>query len=123
MSPSAVTRGERWAADGVVFPDSDNDGLSDFMEYALGSNPASPNPSPITFSTTPDGAIELSFSRATAADDAILSIESSQNLSSWESSTFTITSELTQPDGSTLVTAIAPRSSPSLFARLKARRR
>ena len=125
---SASQGGSPGASDSIPFTgnptaDSDNDGLSDFMEYALGSNPTSPNLSPITFSTSPDGSIELSFARATAADDAILSIESSQNLSSWDSSTFTIVSESTQPDGSTLVTAKAPGSSPSLFARLKALRR
>jgi len=102
--------------------DDDADGLSALMEYALGSSDSTPDLSRLPSATlTPDGFMEFTFTRNPAAEDATLVIESSPNLQSWTTGSFSIVSEIPRPDGSLTVTArsLTPATG-SLYARLKA---
>jgi hypothetical protein len=90
--PSTTIDGTPGAADaGPAFSgnpnaDTDNDGITTFAEYALGSSDSIPDDSGGTkIIAQPDGTVLFSFIRAPAADDAIVTPEVSINLSAWHS--------------------------------------
>ncbi len=79
--PSTSAAGNPNAGDSVPFTgsalaDSDNDGYTDLLEYALGGNPA-PVPA-----LTPEG-LTFTINRAPGADDAEIGGEASAGLSGW----------------------------------------
>lgn len=100
---------------GAALSDPDNDGLVNFLEYALGGNPALPDAasrSPV-FSTGADG---LRFTYRKAAAELSYTVEQSANLApdSWLSVT---ASETANGDGT--FSRVVPLSGGSLFLRLK----
>lgn len=93
--------------------DSDNDGLSNLVEYALGSNPTQPSPTPGTF----NGGI-LSFtkgSEALANGDVTYEIEQSTTLTGW---TVVVGNDPAQ----STISYTLPTGQPTAFARLKVTR-
>ena len=78
---SALPGGTPGSSDAVPFTgianaDTDGDGLSDFLEYALGDPPANAV-------LLPDGTQAMLLTRRVAADDAWVIVESSADLSTW----------------------------------------
>jgi hypothetical protein len=90
--------------------DFDQDGLTNFMEYALGLDPASTSDAPGTF----DGHL-LSFTKSAEArinGDVIFEIEQTLDFSGWQVVVFD------DPDAATISYAL-PVGVPKAFARLK----
>jgi len=94
--------------------DDDDDGLSNFLEYALGvDSPA------IEAGADPNvaGGLRLTFSRNLAADDVLIEVQSSTDLKSWTTTQSTLIASTSQGDGTAIETwAIAP--SPGSAGRL-----
>lgn len=72
FSPVEITAGT--AADSA---DPDGDGLSNLLEYALGSGPRAPSPSASPIVALEDGFLVLRFTRTPAHPDVVLSVEAS----------------------------------------------
>lgn len=108
---SAEVGGSPGGSDTVSFAgnptdDDDGDGWSNLVEYALGPQPV------ITASSTGES-VALAFSRSPAADDAIITLEISEDLQDWHSgSGFT-----EQIDQNTW--RLVPSTRPRAFLRLK----
>jgi hypothetical protein len=86
--------------------DDDDDGLSNFLEYALGVNSPA-----IEASADPNvaGVLRLTFSRNLAADDVFIEVQSSTDLRSWTTNQSTMIESTSQGDGTAMETwAIAP---------------
>ncbi len=109
---STTAGGNPGASDAIAFsgdPDGDDngDGLSNFLEHALGED--SP---PITVRADPNspGGLLLTFQRNLAADDVRIDLQSSTDLSTWTSSPqVTLTSSTNRSNGTAIETwTIAP---------------
>ena len=106
--------------------DIDNDGVTAFAEYALGSSDSIPDDSDGTeIITQPDGTVLFGFVRAPAADDAIVTPEVSPDLRAWHSDESWLIphSQERLPDGR-LLTRYTPgptllASGPHVFFHLK----
>ncbi|HWB01726.1 MAG TPA: lamin tail domain-containing protein [Verrucomicrobiales bacterium] len=88
--PSTVTGGNPGSNDALPFSgnataDTDSDGLTALMEYALGTSDSVFTPANAALSTVlnPDGSMSLTWPAAANADDVILSAESSDDLGTW----------------------------------------
>jgi len=106
--------------------DDDSDGLSAFLEYALGLGDGIPNGSPVEFSADPTSGLMISHSRNLAADDATLELEISDDLKDWlpAAGVFEIDSETPNGDGTSTVSYRYLPQTPadrSLFLRISAR--
>jgi autotransporter-associated beta strand protein len=125
-------------ADSSTGADPDQDGIPNLLEFALGSDPLTPGPSPLTAELVPDGAslrLQIRFSRAAAATDLTYWVEGSSNLSSWdpvavktsgEGNSFESmdgTSEIQENAGQVIITdGTSSSASPRRFLRLKVSR-
>jgi len=103
--------------------DDDQDGLSNFLEHALGADSPA-----IEASADPDvvGGLLLTFSRNLAADDVLLEAQSSTDLRSWTTAQSIMIESTSQGDGTAIETwAIAPSlGSPGrLYLRVAVRSR
>ena len=86
--PGLSSGGSPGTSDATVFAgnsgaDSEGDGFSDFLEYALGTSAANPASSPFCSGTLSNDGFLVSFTRAAAADDAEVFPEVSENLTDW----------------------------------------
>lgn len=79
-------------ASAVPTDDDDQDGLSNRLEYAIGTNPVSANPGPapviatLTVGGVPASYVTLTFPRQANATDLTYAVEYSTNLTSWAAS-------------------------------------
>ena len=89
------------ASDGA---DPDGDGLNSLLEYATGSPPMVPSPSAQpSLSLEPDGALLLTCTRSSAADDIAMAMEKSEDLAGWLPVAATLVSRAEGTSGETLV--------------------
>ncbi len=71
--------------------DTDHDGLSAFMEYALGGQPTVPSQAPLpTLDRQPDGSATLTFAKPLTADDIAWQLQSGSDLTGWQPATATL---------------------------------
>ena len=69
---------------GVATADADGDGVSAFMEYALGGSDSVADPTAgVAVSNVPGRPVKFSYHAAAAADDALVIPEVSPDLSGW----------------------------------------
>jgi hypothetical protein len=115
--PPSVAANERTWYDGLsyeVAPDSDGDGYSDLMEYALGLDPTESN----TFSALSlgmgEGSVTLSLSRAAMRMDVNYRLQSSTDLISWDAKELSPSVD----DKSNLHFEIPSNSEPKSFFRI-----
>jgi hypothetical protein len=120
---STAVGGNPGSSDSVDFSgdpdgDDDGDGLSNFLEHALGvDSPA------IEASADPDvaGGLLFMFPRNLAADDVLIEVQSSTDLRNWTTAQATMIDSTSQGDGTAIETwAIAPSfgSSGKLYVRV-----
>ena len=128
---SVAPGGSPGASDAVPFVgdpdlDGDFDGLTAFMEHAMGSSDASPN-SGATISFEGSGRLVFEYPRNLAADDVIYEVQVSPNLVDWTpvAGGFEFSDETVLGDGTSLVAwrTIAPIAAPREFVRLEVRSR
>ncbi|RYD36397.1 MAG: hypothetical protein EOP86_06075 [Verrucomicrobiaceae bacterium] len=105
------------AADLEKLADPDRDGLSNLLEFGLGRNPLSPDPSLLILSGGSGGAVEFQFQvRSDAAAAGLtVKIEVSPDLVNWDRSESAIErlSSQDKPDGTSLITArLLPGGAP-----------
>ncbi|MDG2125394.1 MAG: lamin tail domain-containing protein [Verrucomicrobiales bacterium] len=86
--PSTAPGGNPGTSDATTFAgdplaDLDRDGLPALLEYALGLSDQVPDPSPLTFTAD----LILTFPPNPAADDILLTTESSTGLTTWQAGT------------------------------------
>jgi hypothetical protein len=106
---------------GLPTADSDNDGLSSLMEFALGTSDAVPNSLPVAFTSDTLGGLSISLDHANGADVAALSAQATQDLSLWEVP-LELTSRSLLPDGrlrSTWRPMLPPPATGRLFYRFR----
>jgi hypothetical protein len=129
--PSTLTGGNPGGSDAVAFggndPDADidADGLSAFLEHALGTSDLSTDAGLPAVSFAADGSLILSFPRSLAADDVILEIQSSADLLTWtgSGSTTLLFASLDGAGRRLESWSIAPTDEPRKFIRLLVRSR
>lgn len=103
---------------GTANADSDGDGASDFMEYAMGTAEKNPASLPQLSGHYENGAFTITFTKAGAADDAGVMPELSPDLGQW-ASTLTLQSRSPLADGRLEEVWKCPAASVSrLFVRL-----
>ena len=123
---STAPAGNPGASDAAPFsgdPDGDENGngLSNFLEHALGSD--SPT---LEASADPNvaGGLLLTFQRNLAADDVSIELQTSPDLSTWTAAQSALASSQNLGDGTALETwAIAPIDGERVFVRLRASNR
>jgi hypothetical protein len=81
-SPAVADSGSSFS--GTAGVDADGDGLTAFVEYALGSSDsAADSTAGVSVSVLPGGTLRFSYARAPAADDAIVIPEVSPDMVNW----------------------------------------
>lgn len=123
--PSVTMGGTPGASDATTFAgtpsdDSDGDGASDFLEYALGSSSMNPASLPQCSGEFVNGDFLVTFTRAAAADDAAVTPELSPDMITW---TPTLRLQSRTPTASGQMTEVwkCPAPLPSrLYVRLRA---
>ena len=109
------------AFDGEAGADNDGDGMSDFLEYALGSSDLIAGGSQVAVINEQPGQLLIRFPRRLAADDAIVSVEVSSDLVTWvpAGDDWEIESVVPAGNGTELVTLRIPGdTSEAIFIRL-----
>ena len=109
------------AFDGEAGADNDGDGMSAFLEYALGSSDLIAGGSQVAVINEQPGQLLIGFSRRLAADDAIVSVEVSSDLVTWvpAGDDWEIESVVPAGNGTELITLRIPGdASKALFIRL-----
>ncbi|MFT5407394.1 MAG: hypothetical protein ACI9NC_000099, partial [Verrucomicrobiales bacterium] len=107
---STATGGNPGSSDAAAFvgdpgADDDGDGLSNFLEHALGDgSPA------VEVSADPNvaGGLQFTFQRNLAADDVLIELQSSIDLSTWSTAQATLTSSVSQDGGTAIETWSIP---------------
>ena len=90
--------------------DTDNDGLTAFMEYSLGGDPGVPSLTTLpTLTRQPDGSALYTFTKPLAADDSGWEIQSGNDLTGWSPATATLLARSTDA-GMETFTFIIPAS-------------
>ena len=103
--------GQALALDSTADADTDGDGLPDLLEYALGSDPASPASGALPVPVIAAGRLEFSYARLRADLDYV--VESSLNLQTWSAA------DVDQGLPGTTTTASTPLDDTRKFLRLK----
>ena len=108
---------------GSTFGDTDNDGHSDFLEYALGTSLNNSNSAPVTshaYIVDPAGAdpgtyLSFQYTRNLSADGVVVTPQQSSDLNNWSSAGIVYMSTANQGNGTALVTcrSAQPISGPS----------
>jgi hypothetical protein len=103
--------------------DDDFDGISNFLEYALGSDPAVPSRLPLPSATRDAGDyITLTFTRPVGNDDAIYTVQTSPDMSAWAANAVLV-EETHNPQDDTITatwrTAAPVPATMRLFMRVK----
>ncbi len=122
---STTVGGNPGEDDSVAFvgdPDADDNGngLSNFLEHALGSDSPSVH---VALNPSSAGGLLFTFSRNLAADDVIVEVEVSEDLNAWTSGGTALVASISQGDGTSLETWAASQpnaTETSLYVRLKA---
>ncbi len=121
---STASSGNPAAGDGVPFTgnpdsDSDNDGTSALMEYALGSSDSASGPfAPLVWNPA---TAQITLVHAAAADDAALVLESSEDLATWGTAGFTRSSTSVLPGGQAQTSwVVSPPAGSRLYFRARA---
>lgn len=103
LTPTATSPFETWAttthnltgADAAFTADPDADLIPNGIEFLTGSDPNTPNLSPLTV-TRPNAALSVTFPTASAASSVAPVVEISTDLTSWQTASGTTTT--TEPD-------------------------
>ncbi len=101
----------------AALQDPDGDHLSNLLEFATGSSPTDPSPSPLFPSSPAGGRLPyMRFYRNTAATDVFLTVEYSSDLRSWAAlrpgnPRITVADPNPSGDGSRILMQVAPDSS------------
>lgn len=87
--PSVETLGNPGTSDAILFTgdpsaDNDGDGLSAFAEYAYGTDDSIPNALPLVGQVDPGGTYSFTFPRNLAADNALIVLQISSDLTTWD---------------------------------------
>ena len=99
--------------------DEDNDGLSNFLEFALGSNPSQTTPHSEVAPTINFSGSTIDFIYTRAQTSLTYTVESSNNLLSWQESTALFTNISDNGNGTETVTHTYSRSgSENMFLRI-----
>lgn len=128
---SALPGGNPGTSDATTFvgdpnADSDGDGLSAFLEHALGGSDSFAGVSGVTISVGPDGFARFSYPRSLSADDVLYFPEISGDLVTWNAadSTFVLESDSPSGTGTSTVTMRATDANPDQrFCRLRVKSR
>lgn len=110
--PSTTANGNPGTSDADAPPlnpaaDDDGDGVSNLEEYVFGPAGAAPS---ITLAPAADGSMDFRFRRRAGAD-ALLRVETSADLSTWQNTEFTLTQRSAQAvDGLEEITLTLPAS-------------
>ena len=127
--PSVNSGGNPNTSDSLAFSatptsDEDLDGLTALMEYALGTSDTTPDPSGALFQlTSTTGFLQFTYQRALAADDVIVTVQTSPDLETWADAgaLFTFSNEERLGNGNARRTlSLRPEATPGpqLFVRL-----
>jgi len=127
--PSTTLGGNPTTSDSVPFSgntteDQDLDSLTALVEYALGSSDNTPDVSSNLFQLTrPSDALQFSYQRDLAADDAMVTVQVSPDLATWDDAgtLFAVTNETNRGNGKARYTlGLKPTATPGqkLFIRL-----
>jgi hypothetical protein len=123
---SVLPGGSPGQSDAVIFSgqadaDGDSDGLSAFLEHALGSDDGVAGTSGVAAQADESGGLLFSHPRNLAADDVIFSVELSTDLVSWVpvGEDFIIESDTPSGDGTSVVVWRASPVAPREFVRLR----
>lgn len=93
--------------------DADGDGLSAFLEYVLGSDPAVNSPANLpAVAQTANGNVSIAVTQALAADDVTFTIETSLDLVSWAPAAVTLQSTAVVGALETFSYTLSPSSPP-----------
>jgi hypothetical protein len=119
---STATGGNPNGADATTFAgpamaDADGDGLSAFLEYALGMSDTAPNAAP-TEVVAEGGHLLFTFQRAAAADDVAYSLEAAETLGTWGPADAVRLSATTNAGVITETWQVIPNG-PKFFVRVK----
>lgn len=122
--PSSAIGGNPGTSDSVPFTgnptaDTDGDGASDFVEYALGTASADPADLPQITGAIVNGEFLVAFTRALSADSVAAVPEVSPDLAAWSSS---LTLQSRTPTGSGLLMEVWKAATPlpeRVFVRLR----
>ncbi len=120
---STLPGGNPGSADSVAFagdPDADNDGdgVSAFLEHAVGGSDLAPAPAPTAITGLP-GTFIFQYTRNLAADDVVYTVESSDDLVGWMPASGFIQSNTPLGDGRSVVRFALASTRPSLTVRLR----
>jgi len=101
--------------DALDTADPDSDGIANFLEYALNSDPSAPNPPTSTFILNSETKLQLRFLRA--RPELTYTVQASSNLVTWDD---LVTNPGTISSGTpvTVTDSVTPSSSPRRFLRL-----
>ena len=106
---------------GAIADDPDADGLGALLEYALGTNAATPTPTPWTFTRDTSGRYLFAFPRALNSDDVAITIEASSDLATWTPATATRLTAVQSGSNAMETWQVIPPAGPQTFyVRLKA---
>ncbi len=123
---SVAVGGNPGASDAATFvgnpnADADFDGLTAFLEYALGTSDTQPNTNMLLLLPEAGGTLAVTFTQRLAADDITLTLETSPNLAAFAPASATL---LASSQGGALLTQTwrltPPAGSSTFFVRLKA---
>ncbi|MDB6155212.1 MAG: exported protein of unknown function [Chthoniobacteraceae bacterium] len=127
---STAAGGNPGGSDATVFTgsataDADSDGLSDFLEYALGTSSTVPNAPDAATSLSPDASgVLFTFTRRPSADDVRYAIETTTDFQTWgPASAQLLRRSLVGGIPTEAYRIVPPASAPRLMVRLRVTKR
>ncbi len=126
--PSLTTGGTPGGSDATAFTghptaDSDGDGSTDFLEYAMGTSATNPASQPQPEVSIAGGRCRITFTRALAADDVRVVPQAGDDLSGWTASLTLLSRMVSAPGILTEVWESPPAPGIRWFIRLRADQR